>query len=341
MGRRSHPMVFESDGVQSPCSRLPHPFVPPRLNTQQVAHARKAPPCPSATPPKTTGLRSVECFSRLVSPQVSRSKRSARPPGCASPSCTRSRRTTSPAAAATCMPAAISAPWRAPSPSTRNRWFRSTTPSTAAVPRPQPAAPMFEAERIRSDPRRPNWTAAMVAAIVAVVGFVGFTFFKGGDDGGTSTQVAEGSTPNTTSPKPKPTKTTDPKPVPSDSAIAAARGTRSRSSSAPVRARAGSPPRTTTGGSSSTGCCCRASPRPSRTRSGSTSSSVTPVRSSSSSTARRSRTSSSRARSNGSRTRRATPRSADGNVYTASARQSCRALASLSLPVRAEPCSAG
>ncbi|MDX2730983.1 MULTISPECIES: helix-turn-helix domain-containing protein [Streptomyces] len=89
-------------------------------------------------------------------------------------------------------------------------------------PAPTPAAPMFEAERIRSDPRRPNWTAAMVAAIVAVVGFVGFTFFKGADDGGTSTQVAEGSTPNTTSPKPKPTKTTDPKPVPSDSAIAAA-----------------------------------------------------------------------------------------------------------------------
>ncbi|MFE2093216.1 helix-turn-helix domain-containing protein [Streptomyces sp. NPDC059460] len=88
-------------------------------------------------------------------------------------------------------------------------------------PAPTPAAPLFEAERIRSDPRRPNWTAAMVAAIVVVIGFVGFTFFKGGDDGGTATRVAEGSTPNTTSPKPT-KKTTDPKPVPSDSAIAAA-----------------------------------------------------------------------------------------------------------------------
>ncbi|MET7856254.1 RodZ domain-containing protein [Streptomyces sp. NPDC005318] len=89
-------------------------------------------------------------------------------------------------------------------------------------PAPTPAAPMFEAERIRSDPRRPNWTAAMVAAIVAVIGFVGFTFFKGADDGGATTQVAEGSTPDRSSPKPKPTKTADPKPAPSDSAIAAA-----------------------------------------------------------------------------------------------------------------------
>ena len=60
-------------------------------------------------------------------------------------------------------------------------------------PAPTPAAPLFEAERIRPEPRRPNWTAAMVAAIVAVIGFVGFTLFSGGDDGGTGTQVAEGS----------------------------------------------------------------------------------------------------------------------------------------------------
>ncbi|RKN37268.1 helix-turn-helix domain-containing protein [Streptomyces hoynatensis] len=50
---------------------------------------------------------------------------------------------------------------------------------------PQPldlsSGPLFEAERIRPEPRRPNWTAAMVAAIVAVIGFVGFTFFSGGD----------------------------------------------------------------------------------------------------------------------------------------------------------------
>lgn len=47
-------------------------------------------------------------------------------------------------------------------------------------PAPTPAAPLFDAERIRPEPRRPNWTAAMVAAIVAVVGFVGFTVFNGG-----------------------------------------------------------------------------------------------------------------------------------------------------------------
>lgn len=51
-------------------------------------------------------------------------------------------------------------------------------------PAPTPAAPLFEAERIRSEPRRPNWTAAMVAAIVAVVGFAGFTLFTGGDKSG-------------------------------------------------------------------------------------------------------------------------------------------------------------
>ncbi|MER6236882.1 MULTISPECIES: helix-turn-helix domain-containing protein [Streptomyces] len=88
-------------------------------------------------------------------------------------------------------------------------------------PAPTPAAPLFEAERIRSEPRRPNWTAAMVAAIVAVVGFVGFTLFNGDDDSGTA-QVAEGSTPDRTTPEPTATKPADPKPVPSESAIAAA-----------------------------------------------------------------------------------------------------------------------
>lgn len=89
-------------------------------------------------------------------------------------------------------------------------------------PAPTPAAPLFEAERIRSEPRRPNWTAAMVAAIVAVVGFVGFTLFNGTDDDSGTTQVAEGSTPDKTTPKPTATKPADPKPVPSESAIAAA-----------------------------------------------------------------------------------------------------------------------
>ncbi|MGX2994166.1 helix-turn-helix domain-containing protein [Streptomyces sp. JNUCC 64] len=93
-------------------------------------------------------------------------------------------------------------------------------------PAPTPAAPLFEAERIRPEPRRPNWTAAMVAAIVAVIGFVGFTAFKG-DDGGKDrerTPVAgSGSTSaaGTTKTKSAPPKPADPKPAPSDSALAA------------------------------------------------------------------------------------------------------------------------
>ncbi|MFI6942667.1 helix-turn-helix domain-containing protein [Streptomyces sp. NPDC050418] len=89
---------------------------------------------------------------------------------------------------------------------------------------PTPAAPLFEAERIRSEPRRPNWTAAMVAAIVAVIGFVGFTMFSDSGTGGKDS-VAEGSV--TPSPeagkdtgKPAPSKPADPKPDPADSAIA-------------------------------------------------------------------------------------------------------------------------
>ncbi|MFF9819648.1 helix-turn-helix domain-containing protein [Streptomyces sp. NPDC014006] len=92
-------------------------------------------------------------------------------------------------------------------------------------PAPTPAAPLFEAERIRPERRGPNWTAAMVAAIVVVIGFVGFTFVKGGDDSGAGQQVAEGSEASTSAPAaPKPTrnKPGDQKPEPSDSAIAAA-----------------------------------------------------------------------------------------------------------------------
>jgi len=94
-------------------------------------------------------------------------------------------------------------------------------------PAPTPAAPLFEAERIRPERRGPNWTAAMVAAIVAVIGFVGFTLFSGGDDdGGTQAKVAEGSTATAsrpaTSATPKSGKPADHKPDPTDSAIAAA-----------------------------------------------------------------------------------------------------------------------
>ncbi|MBL3666910.1 DUF4115 domain-containing protein [Streptomyces sp. M2CJ-2] len=89
-------------------------------------------------------------------------------------------------------------------------------------PAPTPAAPLFEAERIRPERRGPNWTAAMVAAIVVVVGFVGFTMVKGGDDGGKG-NVADGATPSASaSPTPTSEKPAAPEPEPSDSAIAAA-----------------------------------------------------------------------------------------------------------------------
>jgi cytoskeletal protein RodZ len=90
-------------------------------------------------------------------------------------------------------------------------------------PSPTPAAPFFEAERIRPERRPPNWTAAMVAAIVAVVGFVGFTLFNGGENAGSDSHVAEGPAPETKPSLPKTPKTdpADPKSDPSDSAIAA------------------------------------------------------------------------------------------------------------------------
>jgi cytoskeletal protein RodZ len=92
-------------------------------------------------------------------------------------------------------------------------------------PAPTPAAPLFEAERIRPERRGPNWTAAMVAAIVVVIGFVGFTLVSGDDEDGDRTAVAEGSTPTTSKPSPTPRNDKSdgaPKPDASDSAIAAA-----------------------------------------------------------------------------------------------------------------------
>ncbi|MHC0428807.1 helix-turn-helix domain-containing protein [Streptomyces sp. O3] len=88
-------------------------------------------------------------------------------------------------------------------------------------PAPTPAAPLFEAERIRPERRRPNWTAAMVAAIVAVVGFVGFTLFSGEDDGPGAKDPVAGSSPSPKAqPSPTQTKPADPKPDPTESAIA-------------------------------------------------------------------------------------------------------------------------
>ncbi|NUH39971.1 DUF4115 domain-containing protein [Streptomyces samsunensis] len=91
-------------------------------------------------------------------------------------------------------------------------------------PAPTAPAPLFEAERIRPDPRRPNWTAAMVAAIVAVVGFVGFTLVRGGDgDGSTVADDPASPKPSASAPtnSAAPSKPAMPnKPDPSDSAIA-------------------------------------------------------------------------------------------------------------------------
>ncbi|QKV92220.1 DUF4115 domain-containing protein [Streptomyces sp. NA02950] len=91
-------------------------------------------------------------------------------------------------------------------------------------PVPTAPAPLFEAERIRPEPRRPNWTAAMVAAIVAVVGFVGFTLFSGGDKDNGSTVAEDSASPKAShttpshSPSHKPERPD--RPEPSDSAIA-------------------------------------------------------------------------------------------------------------------------
>ncbi|MGW0604503.1 helix-turn-helix domain-containing protein [Streptomyces sp. NPDC002644] len=87
-------------------------------------------------------------------------------------------------------------------------------------PAPTPAAPLFEAERLRPERRGPNWTAAMVAAIVAVIGFVGFTAFGGDSEGTDRAQVAEGPEPSvsvTGKAAPEPAA-----PEPTESAIAAA-----------------------------------------------------------------------------------------------------------------------
>jgi len=93
-------------------------------------------------------------------------------------------------------------------------------------PAPPPRAPLFEAERIRPERRGPNWTAAMVAAIVVVIGFVGFTMIKGTGGGhGVKPEGAKGSAATSvksSSPSPSGSKTAEHKPEPSDSAIAAA-----------------------------------------------------------------------------------------------------------------------
>lgn len=88
-------------------------------------------------------------------------------------------------------------------------------------PQPTEAAPLFEAERLKPERRRPNWTAAMVAAIVVVVGFVGFTFFGGGDNGG-DTVATDQQTASASPSAPAEEKEPEPEPEPTQSPIAAA-----------------------------------------------------------------------------------------------------------------------
>lgn len=89
---------------------------------------------------------------------------------------------------------------------------------------PVTVAPVYEAQRMRSEPRRPNWTAAMIAAIVAVIGFVGFTVFSGGGNGDKATAKSATTSPRATATTPSQTPQGNgvPKPQPSNSAIAAA-----------------------------------------------------------------------------------------------------------------------
>ncbi|MFJ6216243.1 helix-turn-helix domain-containing protein [Streptomyces sp. NPDC092296] len=63
---------------------------------------------------------------------------------------------------------------------------------------PDPARPtqIFEAGRIRTERRRPNWTAAMVAAIVAVVALIGFNLLSGGGGQAAETKVASSPLPS-------------------------------------------------------------------------------------------------------------------------------------------------
>ncbi|MYS18721.1 protein RodZ, contains Xre-like HTH and DUF4115 domains [Streptomyces sp. DvalAA-14] len=93
----------------------------------------------------------------------------------------------------------------------------------AAETAPAPVAPLYEGERIRSERRRPNWTAAMVAAIVAVIGFVGFTALHSGGGKSTADSTPTATAPTGTASHRSPSGNHAPSPSqPSNSAIAAA-----------------------------------------------------------------------------------------------------------------------
>lgn len=89
------------------------------------------------------------------------------------------------------------------------------------APSAQRPAPLPDAGPIRmTDHRRPNWTAAMVAAIFVVVGLIGFNLFSGDR---TPATVGEASAPLSATAPASPTASVQPPaPAPSVEAIAAA-----------------------------------------------------------------------------------------------------------------------
>ena len=88
---------------------------------------------------------------------------------------------------------------------------------------PTPVVPLYEGGRMKAEPRRPNWTAAMVAAIVAVVGFVGFTVASGSSGTKTGAQAtATATAADTPSSSTSPLGNDVPSAQPSNSAVAAA-----------------------------------------------------------------------------------------------------------------------
>lgn len=90
----------------------------------------------------------------------------------------------------------------------------------SGAPAASASAQMFDTERLKPERRRPNWTAAMVAAIAVVIAFVGFNLFSGGSKDTQGPVAGKGAA---ATPSHKPAKPQAPaKPAPSDSAIAAA-----------------------------------------------------------------------------------------------------------------------
>ena len=185
-------------------------------------------------------------------------------------------------------------PRRRPRPRPARRPVR---PRTRRTPGADAASrPLYEAERIRAEPRRPNWTAAMVAAIVVVVGFVGFTLFSGSRRCGSQPVAGHASqdrperpaTRRATAPQPSadaPPPT--PPPARPDSADRRRAGRQGRrQADRRRRQELGVGHRRRRQRASSRACCSRASPRPSPTTSRSPWSSATPAPSSCSSTAR-------------------------------------------------------